>query len=462
MNRTGRRLLRSGLGLLLLLGLAAAATWVILQSRPRSPQAAQGSPLATPTAWPPQPPSPTARPPGPPPLPAPAAGRVPLCAFPGGTPPERGGPGLDKYEFSEPRVVITNTFALDIAGWLPDSNRLLVIRSAPDGALIETVDVRSNARTVYGVQQSRGYGRPFWLPQAQAVAYLDYEWLDQRRGLTRDILWVGQGAPQQAQRAYDNVPPASVVIDPGGYLILFSGGAGQPPEAPEAARHFFQVQSLPFAPDEWRYPKYPASLSSNLRYQGFVAVRRPGGAHVAFYTDPYLFLFDNGQARVCEVDLGLGPGEDRSPRFPIAAKWSPNGRYLAMITTARFPGQLLTFSGLTVLDTVTGELSQPRLPTRYVTDIDWAPNSQHVLALGDTGEVKGRPEFRLLLVDPTTGDVRQMLPQRTWGVTGSQWGWQMAWSPNGRELAIKCPVVLDAEPTVVESRVCLISSHNPS
>jgi hypothetical protein len=386
---------------------------------------------------------------------------VPFCTFPGSAPPEKGGPSLDKYEFSEPRVAITNTFALDIAGWLPDSRRLLVIRSGPGGALIETVDVRSNARTVYGVQQSRGYGRPFWLPQAQAIAYLDYEWLDQARGLTRDILWVGQGAPQQAQRVIEDVPPASVVIDPGGYLILFSGGVDQPPEVPEPARRFFQVQSLPFAPDEWRYPKYPGPLSSNLRYQGFVVVRRPGGSHVAFYADPYLFLLDSGRSTVCEVDLGVGPGEDKNPLFPIEAKWSPNGRYLAMITTARFPGQLLSFSGLTVLDTVTGELSQPRLPARYVTDIDWAPNSQHVLALGDTGEVKGRPEFRLLLVDPVAGDVSPMLPQRTWGVTGSQWGWQMVWSPNGQELAIKCPIVLDAEPTIVESRVCLISSHIP-
>jgi hypothetical protein len=48
MNRTGR-LFRKGLGLLLLVALAAAATWLILQSRPRAPQAAQGSPLATPT-----------------------------------------------------------------------------------------------------------------------------------------------------------------------------------------------------------------------------------------------------------------------------------------------------------------------------------------------------------------------------------------------------------------------------
>ncbi|PKO22788.1 MAG: hypothetical protein CVU38_07695, partial [Chloroflexi bacterium HGW-Chloroflexi-1] len=235
---------------------------------------------------------------------------------------------MDKYEFGEPRVVITNTFALDIAGWLPDSRRLLVIRSGPGGALIETVDVHSNARTVYGVQQSRGYGRPFWLPQAQAVAYLDWEWVDQASGLTRDMLWVGRGAPEQTQRVFENVPPASVVIDPDGSLILFTGGDGQPPEVPEAARRFFQVQSLPFAPDAWRYQKYQGSVPSNLRYQGLVAARRPGGSHVAFYTDPYLFLFDNGRSTVCEVDLGVGPGEDRNPLFPIEVKWSPNGRYL--------------------------------------------------------------------------------------------------------------------------------------
>ena len=200
-------------------------------------------------------------------------------------------------------------------------------------------------------------------------------------------------------------------------------------------------------------------MPSNLRYQGFVAVRRPGGSHVALYADPYLFLLDNGQSRVCEVDLGVGPGEDRSPLFPIEAKWSPNGRYLAMITTARYPGQLGSFSRLTVLDVVTGKFIQPSVPARFVTDIDWAPTSQHVLILGDISQARGRPAYQLFLVDVVSSDSRLMMPQQMWGPLGSLPGWAFAWAPNGKELAIKCPVMLEAQPTIVEDRVCLISTQ---
>jgi hypothetical protein len=169
MNHT-LRILRNGLGLFVLLALAAGAVWLIAHSRPHPPQAA-GSPLPTPTPVR----SPTPRQPAPA-SPTPVATqvgqRVPYCTFPGGEPPERGGPGLDKYEFSEPQVVLTNTGSIAIVNWLPDSNRLLVTRSYPKSyrERIETVDIRTGEVQLYA-ERDHHNGKPVWLSAIQGVAY---------------------------------------------------------------------------------------------------------------------------------------------------------------------------------------------------------------------------------------------------------------------------------------------------
>jgi hypothetical protein len=100
--------------------------------------------------------------------------RVPFCTFPGGEPPEKGGPDLDKYEFSEPRVVLTSTVGIEIADWLPDNNRLLVTRIDPQTQQerIETLDTRSGELHLHA-QRGSHYGKPVWLSAIQGVAYVD-------------------------------------------------------------------------------------------------------------------------------------------------------------------------------------------------------------------------------------------------------------------------------------------------
>jgi hypothetical protein len=436
------RILRNGLALLVLLALAAGAVWLIAHSRPRPAQVGQGSPLATPTTVRsptlPRSPSPTPRQPGLPPLPTQAAGRVPFCTFPGSSALERRGPPPDAFTFAEPQVVLTDTVGIDIVDWLPDSRRLLIIRRGR----LETLDTRTGDVQVYSTEV--GGLRPFWLPQSQAAAYV--KGAGAGGGYN---LWVSQGDAGAARPVIEGFTPDNLTIDSSGYLVYFIR-SGQPPSpVPEVAKGFFQVQIVPFSLDEWMYPKYPAGASYG-RKQGLTAARGPNGAQIAFFGDPYLFLFDVAQARVCEVDLGTS-GE-QLPLFPYDVRWSSNGHFLAMQATARYPGEAIRFARVVILDTANGELIRLELPLKYPTDIAWGPDSQHLMVLGyDLGD--GRPSYQLQLVHVPSGQVRRALPESTFGGGGE---WQVTWAANGRNIAIKCGIRAKDKPLIVQDRLCLI------
>jgi len=459
MNRTGRRLLRSGLGLLLLLGLAAAAAWLIVQSRPRAPQAAQGSPLATPTARPLLPPSPTSRPPGPPPLPTQAAGRVPLCTFPGGPPPDRGGPGLEKYDFSEPRVVLTNTAAIAIAEWLPDNNRLLITRYESRMEHIETLDTRTSEIQLYA-KRTDHHGKPIWLSAFQGVAYADIPSLRNDPRPTRPTveLRIGRTRPTETETIVtseggDGVLEFSLTADPSGRYLwyLMNRTVGRLQNWDSVAH---TNQATPFDVNTWQRPS-PDPTQVLWQYM-VIPLWSSNHTRLAVFVGPSsLFLVEPGPDRVCEVNLG-----GRWPKAELS-DWSPNARYLALVTADQVPSPSLGYTGVTVLDALSGEVRDLPLPKERgpAMDISWGGNSQHLLVLTKVTFPNTRPnQTKLFLADVVTGDVRQMLPDHLLG-GGAQGGEQMAWARSGRLLAIKCPVVAEHEPLITEDRLCLISTE---
>jgi len=468
MNRTARWL-RNGLGLLLLLALAAGAAWLIVQSRPRPPQVAQTSPLptptvppaspASPTALPPSPsPGPTPRPPGPPPLPTPAAGRVPLCIFPGVGPPERGGPGLDKYEFSEPRVILTSTVGIEIADWLPDNNRLLVTRIDPQTQQerIETLDTRTGELHLHA-QRGSHYGKPVWLSAIQGVAYVDIPALNGKpRPLRPNAeLRIGRtGAVNPEIIAItedsDGVLEFSLAADPSGRHLwyLLSRTAGRLRDWDSIAR---MDQTTVFDVNSWQ-PRQPDSTQALWQYM-VIPLWSPSNTRLAVFVGPgSLFLVEPGPNRVCEVNLG-----GRWPKAELT-QWSPNAHYLAIIASTEEPDPLIRSTDLVVLDVLTGELRRLPLSTKrdLVTTIAWGANSQHLAVLAKTSS--GTPYAKLFLVDVVTGDVRPMLSEYTFG-SGASWGQQMAWARNGRTLALECPALRDAAGMIVQSGVCLVSTE---
>ncbi len=451
MNRS-TRILRNGLGLLLLLVLAAGAAWLIVQSRPRPPQAT-GSPLPTPSRAP----SPTPRQPGPPASPTPAATqvgqRVPLCTFPGGDPPDKGGPSLDQYEFSEPRVVLTGGGAT-IADWLPDSNRLLITRGNPQSRLeqIATLDVRTGEMQLYAERTSH-YRKPVWLSAIQGVVYVDMDVGSQQFQLRTSRAKPAETETIIVAKESDIGLSFSLAVDPSGRHLLYvmnrTGGRLQSWDSVERTN-----QATPFDADAWR--RSPPDLSQSLWQYMVVPSWSPDGTRLAVFVGPSsLFLVEPGPNRVCEVNLG------RRWPAPDGSRWSPNARYLALITSYQAPDPLVRSTNVTVLDVLTGEVRELPLPTERgpIMDVSWGGNSRHLVVLAAAAYRQERSnETKLFLADVDTGDVRQMLPGHLLG-GGASSGEQMAWAHNGRSLAITCPIIAESEPVITEDRLCLIATE---
>lgn len=392
------------------------------------------SPLPTPTL-----PSRPGRPPGAP----------PFCAFPGGAPPDANAPSrLDAFVFSEPQVVLTSTIGIEIAEWLPNSQRLLIVR----GASIETFDAVTGSRQQYAQLQSAPGWPPFWLSESEAVAYRDWEFTDKERGKARWDLWVSTGPSAQAQRAVQGLFEFGISVAPDGSLLRFSRTPQQLLPLPATVRRFFHEMVIPIDLTDLLYPKYGIPIPEGYRPREFQVTRRPDGSQLALYANPYLYLVNVNTQFICEVDLGRG--REGLPRFPLAAQWSPNGRYLAMITTAQFPGDLVRFSEVTVLDTVIGD--QRQLPLEGdAQEIDWAPDSRHLLVLSMLDKSQWRPVQKLFVADTWTDKSREVSPEHIFG-GGTGFNLQMAWSPDGRKVAVKCPLWPEGQ-AIAEDRICLIT-----
>lgn len=400
------------------------------------------------------------------PLPTPAQspieGRPPLCEFKGQAASEPSTPSrLDAFVFSEPQVVLTHTTVMDIAGWLPDNQRLLITRGIPEmpRQTIETLDTMTGERRVYAESQYPAR-RPFWLPDAQAVVYLDWEFIDKERGQTRWDLWISQESPQQSQRLVQGVwgtgsgvLATGMVVDPSGLLLRLSRTPANLSPLSEPARQFLQEGILAIDPAQLLYVKYAGPAGEQYRAREILAEPQPKGTQVALYADPYLFLADIHNRTICEVDLGKVQG---LPRFPYDARWSQNGRYLAMLTTTHDPGTLFYFSNVTVLDTLTGEQKQLSIDiATLMVGIAWDPDNRHLLVQTGIDTPKWHTVDKLFLADVITGDLRPMLPNFDFG-GGSDPGLQLAWSQDGQKIATKCSIWSD-DFDYFEDRICLIN-----
>ncbi|MGQ9854859.1 MAG: hypothetical protein ACUVTG_15840, partial [Candidatus Oleimicrobiaceae bacterium] len=451
-----KRLLRITGGLLNLLALGALAVVLVLtfgglrrDVKPAS-QAFQ-SPIETPTQPPyPPPASPTL--PALPATPTVAPIPVPRCTFAARPAPAEPGPPLEAYRFFEPQAVLTHTSAIGIAGWLPDGQHLLITRDIPgiDRNRIEVFNVRTAELKTYAERE--GYsGKPVWLSALRAVAYATF--VEQH-----PELWISHGDPQQVERLAPEVWGLSLAVEPDGKHLWYFSEPDRPQRLNVETR---AVQPAPLDFASLRYPKPGLERAMRNRSPSFTMVWRPDGSQMVLYSQFLTFLLDARTNQVCELDLGEYIAERMDiPPWAIEAQWIPNGRYLAFITTDSLSLPLRRME-LTILDMNTGErrtLSPaPDIEPgqHYVYDIAWAANSQHLIALAQTETSWGRPIQKLYLIDARTGDSQQIMPGIFGG--GTIEGWQLAWSPNGQTLAVKCPTWLETEPTIVEDHICLIS-----
>jgi hypothetical protein len=106
----------------------------------------------------------------------------------------------------------------------------------------------------------------------------------------------------------------------------------------------------------------------------------------------------------------------------------------------------------------TGQPFFPDLGTGDILDMEWGAESQHlaVLTLVAQSNAPNDVIHQLYLVDVSSQKVQQMLPNATVG--GGSGGWrEMSWSPDGRLLAIKCPIWPRGQ-LITEDHICLIAT----
>ena len=423
------------LGLLVLVGLAVVLAMTLDQLQEGAQPGFQAfqSPLETPTLPPyPPPATPTV-------VPMP----VPPCLFAGQPVPAEPGPPFEAYRFSEPRVVLTHPSAIGIAGWLPDGQQLLITRDIPDTnrSSIDLFNVRTGELNTYA-ERDGSSGKPVWLPALRAVAYIT---LVAEKGQEPSIvyhpeLWISYGNPQQVERLTSDIRGA-LAVEPGGKrLWYFSRSEPDRPQVFDGESRV--IQTVPWNVAAWKYPKPELEWAIRYRSPQFTMVWHPDGTRVVLYSQFWTFLLDVKTTQVCELTLGeYNPEAMDIPPWPLEAQWSPDGRYLAFITTGDLD---LPFgrTELTILDMETGERRMlspgPDIePGRhYVTDMAWAPNSQMLSVLATVEYRDGTTREGLYLVEATTGQNKHLLPHMVF--PAGNFGWNLAWSLNGDSLAVTC------------------------
>jgi len=352
-------------------------------------------------------------------------------------------PGLGDYIFGPPQVVLTHTSAMGIAGWLPDSEHLLLTRLVPTDTnreYIETFNIRTRELRQYGERYTGG-PKPLWLETIQKVAFTNRASL---QPVSYDLWVSGCDAAQARQPIRQGITLWSV--GGGGNVIAF---------VPQGQRQLLWVD------DSGRPVNRP---SVDLGVLGFVptdettvfsVVLSPDGRKLALY-NRLSFLIVNALTGTLErvIDLGYGRGEYVGYKtWPLDARWSSDGRYIAMRTTVGQP--LYPYTDLIVLDMNTGALRRIELRSQYLLSLAWAPNGRVLVTLTRESVQQGRSLESLYLVDVLSGEIHRMLPDHQF-IGSASWG--LGWSPSEQTIAVACSVWHEAKPLITEGRLCLISS----
>ena len=437
-----RPMIRMGLPLLLaalLGGCVGGPAWPGFQSPPATPTQPP-SPPETPTK-----PSPTLAPTLTPlPTKGPVATSTPvaLCTFGPPVPPEPG-PSLDAYVFSEPGVVLTSTSGIGIIGWLPDSQHLLVTRMTANQSIeyIETINLQTQLLQRYAERYSFSLSpgsKLVWLSSPKAVAFVD------RTANGQNALRISWGEGLPVREVVTGLAYPYLAASPDGNQVLFFSEGAKQPQVYNVAQD--RTQLLPFSLPILSPPDLLAlgQIEGPIPYQ---AIWHPDGSRIGFYNDTGFYLANLITGQICEINLG--PHVDGKKRWAVEARWSPNGRYLAVRTTVGDP--IVQFIDLTLIDTITGERRQLNLGRQYISDMTWAPNNRDLLV---AAEADDHTHDLLYLVDAVTGDSRQMLVNYSFVYTGY---WGITWSLTGQTIAVACPTMKSSDASIEEGRVCIIT-----
>ncbi|MBI5964356.1 MAG: PD40 domain-containing protein [Chloroflexi bacterium] len=387
----------------------------------------------------------------------------PACAFPlAGTAMEESKP--ETYTFSEPRI--TARYG-DIVSWLPDSQNVIIMTMEEhlfDGIMghlqtIELFNTKTQAVQIYATRRSFGSKEfPAWNPTLNAIIYPAPNVLGLDKTTNHFIvdqqIRISYGNPDDTKTLAHDLPRYYISVKSDGSQVVYLENSDkqlyQLYSRTVAQGSLENEQIIPFNSDLFGHRDYPITYDT---------VWRPNVEQV-FFKSPELgqsFLLDINTGKICALDFGDTTWGEKI--WVIAARWSPNGRYLAMVRSSG--GTPVDFSDLAVLDTTTGNLyvmafSPDAQGRHYVWDITWAPDNYHLAAIGKVSAYQHcAPNCmddvdRLYLVDFISKKADLIFPsiQFSSGSIGNN----LAWSPDGTKILAQCL-------TGKQRRLCLISVH---
>jgi hypothetical protein len=340
--------------------------------------------------------------------------QLPPCKFSGASATEK--PSFQDVQFSEPQLLLPGN--AEIIQMLPDNRRVLLMRWGlkQKGYSFETLDFATGETHVYAYELEDPYSVA-WLDETQSLAFVE-----RKSDPPTTIMWLSKGDPANLQVVMKDLG----ILDTNAPL----------PEMPAELARYLRPDPLPVDPTQWRYNKYPQDerLAHFANYIKLQTVLRPNGSMAAFYGFPWLFLADTQTYQPCEVDIqALSPsGRYGAGMHATRAEWSADGRFLAMLIEPEHFGNVLPFSSIAMLDTVTGAWYEPDLQFLRVQDMAWLADSRHLVA---QGKATREGMQRAVLIDALTAQF-SILPFDRQAYVYQDF--ELATSPDGRYLVMMC------------------------
>jgi Tol biopolymer transport system component len=397
----------------------------------------------------------------------PTGKRPPQCTFPlAQTTMAESTP--EKYTFSEPKIVLTAEATIGLVEWLPDNQWVLITQDFRGNTLqnIELFNPRTGILQLYA-KRNKIDQSPIWVNRLNAVLYQDIKVLkvNKNNGTDRPSvefrrqLWISRGDPQNAQLIEDAFLTGnflsyfSVGIEPEGEQIIYYTHNNQ--RLSKRNGTFEIQQSIYLDISQWEYRLMGSGMPIFYKMAW-----RPNSSQVFLYSlgeaGGYTFLLDTDTGQICEINLGNTGSENA---WADMARWSPDGKYLAVIRT--WGSRPVDSSDLAVLDTTTGKLYIVRIvPSTveglyFVNDVAWAPDSYHLAAIAQV--LVQDPTLHtyykishLYLVDFLSNQIIQISSPSNEQLGSGLGSTNLIWSSNGSQLLVKCP-------TTQVDRLCLLS-----
>jgi dipeptidyl aminopeptidase/acylaminoacyl peptidase len=357
---------------------------------------------------------------------------------------------LNDYIISPLTPILSDTSRMNIYDWIPDNKRLIISRFSPSTTnyTLSTLDVTTGLVQTYAERTNVDGERPIWIADLQAIAYTDFDLPQKPSSLPGIELWLSRGDPNETQRLAEHVSMNSLTVDDTGQLTyLFSQ---KNTEAVDLSVKTVNAASLSVQdiPLPAVLSRTSTSIDESLSEveKPFRLLHRPTTSQaLLLYKNQPPLLFDFDSEQICQLDL---------QSYVSEALWSPDDRFLAM-RTQNMPIGFNATDGLTILDTSTNQYDEVDLGA-HVYAMTWSPNGRYLAVLvRRQSESESGMHQNLYLVDAVTKEYRDILPEYDFRGGANQSN-QMAWSFDGRTLAITCPVIPHDSPIITEYRLCML------